>query len=118
MIIFLTLCFVALLFLLVKLRILPDNLFVRLSPIGFMLLLFLFLFVPMQWGAPGGPAVVDITLPFDDRSDPAHTAYQCGEIRKKRHSMDLALMSASRSGLMHSEIGSKGLLDRHGGLSA
>ena len=36
----------------------------------------------------------DITLPFDDRSDPAHTAYQCGEIRKKRHSMDLALMSA------------------------
>lgn len=58
MIIFLTLCYVAVLFLLVKVRILPDNLFVRLSPIGFMLLLFLFLFVPMQWGAPGGPAVV------------------------------------------------------------
>ena len=58
MIIFLTLCYVAVLFLLVKLRVLPDNLFVRLSPIGFMLLLFLFLFVPMQWGAPGGPAVV------------------------------------------------------------
>jgi multidrug resistance efflux pump len=58
MIIFLTLCYVGILFLLVKLRILPDNLFVRLSPIGFMLLLFLFLFVPMQWGAPGGPAVV------------------------------------------------------------
>lgn len=58
MIIFLTLCYVAVLFLLVKLRILPDNLFVRLSPIGIMLLLNLFLFVPMQWGAPGGPAVV------------------------------------------------------------
>jgi RND family efflux transporter MFP subunit len=56
MIIFLTLCYVAVLFLLVKLRVLPDNLFVRLSPIGFMLLLFLFLFVPMQWGAPAGPA--------------------------------------------------------------
>ena len=40
----------------------------------------------------------DITLPFDDRSDPAHTAYQCGEIRKKRHSMDLALMSAVKVG--------------------
>jgi multidrug resistance efflux pump len=58
MIIFLTLCYVAVLFLLVKLRVLPDNLFVRLSPIGFMLLLFLFLFVPMQWGAPSGPAAV------------------------------------------------------------
>ena len=58
MIIFLTLCYIAVLFLLVKLRVLPDNLFVRLSPIGFMILLFLFLFVPMQWGAPAGPAVV------------------------------------------------------------
>jgi RND family efflux transporter MFP subunit len=57
MIIFLTLCYIGLIFLLVKLRVLPDNLFIRLSPIGFMLLLFLFLFVPMQWGAPGGPAV-------------------------------------------------------------
>ena len=58
MIIFLTLCYVAVLFLLIKFRVLPDNLYVRLSPIGFMLLLFLFLFVPMQWGAPAGPAVV------------------------------------------------------------
>ena len=58
MIIFLTLCYVAVLLLLVKLHALPDNLFVRLSPIGFMLLLFLFLFVPMQWGAPAGPATV------------------------------------------------------------
>ena len=58
MIIFLTLCYIAVLFLLMKLRVLPDNLFVRLSPVGFMVLLFLFLFVPMQWGAPAGPAVV------------------------------------------------------------
>ena len=58
MIIFLTLCYVAVLFLLVKVRVLPDNTIVRLSPIGFMLLLFLFLFLPMQWGAPSGAALV------------------------------------------------------------
>ena len=58
MIIFLTLCYVAVLFLLVKIRVLPDNMIVRLSPIGFMLLLFLFLFLPMQWGAPAGAALV------------------------------------------------------------
>lgn len=58
MIAFLTLCYIGLLFGLVRLRMLPDNLYVRLSPIAFMLLLFLFLFVPLQWGAPAGPAVV------------------------------------------------------------
>jgi RND family efflux transporter MFP subunit len=58
MIIFLTLCFVAVLYGLVKLRILPDNVYVRLSPIAFMIALFLFLFVPLQWGAPAGPALV------------------------------------------------------------
>lgn len=35
-----------------------------------------------------------VRLPYDDRSDPSHVAFQCGEIRKKYHSMDLALMSA------------------------
>ena len=58
MILFLTLCYVAVLYALVRLHVLPDNLLVRSSPIGFSLLLFLFLFVPMQWGAPAGPAVV------------------------------------------------------------
>lgn len=58
MIIFLTLCYAAVLFLLVKIRVLPDNQWVRLSPAAFVLLLFLFLFVPMQWGAPAGPAVI------------------------------------------------------------
>jgi multidrug resistance efflux pump len=58
MIAFLTLCYIALIYLLVRVRLLPDTLFVRLSPIGFSILLFLFLFVPMQWGAPSGPAVV------------------------------------------------------------
>jgi RND family efflux transporter MFP subunit len=58
MVTFLTLCYVALLYALVKGRMIPDTLFVRLSPIGFSILLFLFLFVPLQWGAPSGPAVV------------------------------------------------------------
>ncbi|MCB1522333.1 MAG: efflux RND transporter periplasmic adaptor subunit [Hyphomicrobiaceae bacterium] len=58
MIIFLTLCFVAFAYGLVKLKLLPDNIYVRLSPIAFMIALFLFLFVPLQWGAPAGPAVV------------------------------------------------------------
>jgi RND family efflux transporter MFP subunit len=58
MIIFLTLSYIAVLFALVKFRVLPDNLYVRVSPVGFMLLLFLFLFVPLQWGAPAGPAVI------------------------------------------------------------
>jgi RND family efflux transporter MFP subunit len=58
MILFLTLGYIAVLFLLVKVRVLPDNLYVRASPVGFMLVLFLFLFVPLQWGAPAGPAII------------------------------------------------------------
>ncbi len=58
MIIFLTLLYIAALFLLVKFRVLPDSTYIRVSPVGFMLLLFLILFVPLQWGAPTGPAVV------------------------------------------------------------
>ena len=58
MIIFLTLCYVAIVFIGVKLRILPDNVYVRISPVGFLIALFLFLFVPLQWGAPAGPALV------------------------------------------------------------
>ncbi|MBB4302069.1 multidrug resistance efflux pump [Rhodobium orientis] len=54
MILFLTLCYIAVVFLLVKLRILPASRPMKLSPIGFMLLAFVFLFVPMQWGAPAG----------------------------------------------------------------
>jgi len=52
MILFLTLCYIAVLYALVKIKLLPDNSLIRSSPIGFSLLLFLFLFVPMQWGAP------------------------------------------------------------------
>ena len=50
--------YLVLLFILVKLRIVPFNLFWKISPaIVFVLLLF-GLFVPMGWGAPAGPTLV------------------------------------------------------------
>jgi multidrug resistance efflux pump len=50
--------YLVLLFILVKLRIVPFNLFWKISPaIVFALLLF-GLFVPMGWGAPSGPTLV------------------------------------------------------------
>jgi multidrug resistance efflux pump len=50
--------YLVLLFILVKLRIVPFNLFWKISPaIVFVLLLF-GLFVPMGWGAPSGPTLV------------------------------------------------------------
>ena len=50
--------YLVILFALVKLRIVPFNLFWKVSP-GIVLVLLLFgLFIPMGWGAPGGPAVV------------------------------------------------------------
>ncbi|MGI9370795.1 MAG: HlyD family secretion protein [Ruegeria sp.] len=55
MIVFLTLCYCAVLFLLVKLRIIPANTFWKLSPALWIVALFAGLFVPMQWGAPSGP---------------------------------------------------------------
>ncbi|MGD9196322.1 MAG: biotin/lipoyl-binding protein, partial [Methyloceanibacter sp.] len=58
MIAFLTLCYVALLALLVWLKVLPNSLWTWLSTIVWMALLFVVLFIPMQWGAPSGPARV------------------------------------------------------------
>lgn len=58
MIIFLTLLYAAILFALVKLAILPNKPATWLSIIGFNLLMTVFLFIPMQWGAPTGPARV------------------------------------------------------------
>ena len=65
MIVFLTLVYVALLALLIKLKVIQLNLFWKLSPLLWMLGLFLVLFIPMQWGAPQGTiniynAVVEI----------------------------------------------------------
>lgn len=54
MIVFLTLIYVAVLFLAVKLKIIRLNAFWKISPAIWMVLLFLVLFVPMQWGAPSG----------------------------------------------------------------
>ena len=54
MIVFLTLLYVGLLAMLVKLRVVPLNTFWKLSPLLWALLLLMILFVPMQWGAPAG----------------------------------------------------------------
>ena len=54
MIVFLTLVYVAALAVAVKIGIIKLSLFWKLSPLLWMLLLFVLLFLPMQWGAPGG----------------------------------------------------------------
>jgi len=54
MIVFMTLIYVAFLFLALKIGIIKMNSFWKISPVLWMVLLFLVLFVPMQWGAPGG----------------------------------------------------------------
>ena len=55
MIVFLTLCYVAVLFVLVKVGIIKLNTFWKISPLLWAVLLFIVLFLPMQWGAPSGP---------------------------------------------------------------
>jgi multidrug resistance efflux pump len=65
-IVFLTLCYCAVLFALVKLGVIRLNTFWKISPVLWILLLFVVLFLPMQWGAPSGPVqvyqfVVEIT---------------------------------------------------------
>ena len=65
MIIFLTLIYVAFLFLAAKIGIIKLNSFWKISPALWMVVLFFVLFVPMQWGAPSGAvrvyqAVVEI----------------------------------------------------------
>lgn len=54
MILFLTLIYVALLFALVKVGVIKWNMFWKTSPALWMVLLLVFLFIPMQWGAPQG----------------------------------------------------------------
>jgi RND family efflux transporter MFP subunit len=57
-IVFLLNIYLALLFLLVWLKIVPFNLFWKCSPFVVLLLLLVGLFVPMGWGAPTGTAIV------------------------------------------------------------
>ncbi len=50
--------YLVLLFILVKMKIAPFNLFWKASPLIVLLLLLIGLFIPMSWGAPQGPALV------------------------------------------------------------
>ena len=54
MIVFLTLLYVAALVVMIKLKIIRLTLWWKISPLVWMLLLFIVLFIPMQWGAPAG----------------------------------------------------------------
>jgi multidrug resistance efflux pump len=58
MIAFLTLIYVAVLFLAIKVGIIKLNTFWKISPVLWMVLLFFVLFVPMQWGAPAGAVLM------------------------------------------------------------
>jgi multidrug resistance efflux pump len=51
---FLTLCYVGILAVLVKLKVIRLTLWWKLSPVAWLLLLIIVLFIPMQWGAPSG----------------------------------------------------------------
>ncbi len=55
MIVFLTLCYCGLLGILVKVGVVKLNTFWKISPLLWTALLFVALFIPMQWGAPVGP---------------------------------------------------------------
>jgi multidrug resistance efflux pump len=54
MIVFLTLIYIGVLFLAVKIGIIRMNSFWKISPVLWMVLLLFVLFIPMQWGAPAG----------------------------------------------------------------
>jgi multidrug resistance efflux pump len=58
MIIFLTLCYVAVLAIFVKLGVIKLTLWWKISPLVWMLVLLMVLFLPMQWGAPAGDLLI------------------------------------------------------------
>jgi RND family efflux transporter MFP subunit len=58
MIVVLVNVYLVLLFILVKLKVVPFNLFWKISPAVVALLLLVGLFIPMGWGAPQGPVLV------------------------------------------------------------
>jgi RND family efflux transporter MFP subunit len=55
---FLTLLYIGVLYLLVRFKLVPWNTFWKISPAIWAVLLFVVLFIPMNWGAPSGPVVV------------------------------------------------------------
>lgn len=58
MILFLTLVYIGILMILIKVGVVPLNTFTKISPVIFNLLLFVLLFVPMGFFAPSGDAIV------------------------------------------------------------
>jgi len=58
MIVFLTLLYIGVLAILLKLKVIKLTLWWKLSPIAWMVLLLVVLFIPMQWGAPSGPVTM------------------------------------------------------------
>src|SRR5262245_44450594 len=58
MIVFLFNIYLVLLFILVKLKIIRFNLFWKVSPVIWLCVLTVGLFIPMGWGAPSGPVLV------------------------------------------------------------
>jgi RND family efflux transporter MFP subunit len=58
MIAFLTLLYIGVLYLLVRFKLVPWNTFWKISPAIWLVLLFVVLFIPMNWGAPSGPVVI------------------------------------------------------------
>lgn len=58
MILFLTLCYIALLVILIKVGVVPANTFTKISPVLFAFLLMVLMFIPMGFFAPSGDAIV------------------------------------------------------------
>jgi multidrug resistance efflux pump len=50
--------YLVILFILVKMKVVPFNLFWKISPLIVLFLLIFGLFIPMGWGAPQGPAMI------------------------------------------------------------
>ena len=81
--------YLAVLFILVKTKIVPFNLFWKTSPAIVLLLLLVGLFIPMGWGAPQGPALVyrnavsivpDVAGEVTDVPVTANTPLKAGDI--------------------------------------
>src|SRR5262245_57725908 len=62
MILFLTLVYCALLFLLIKIKVLKPTLMAKLSPVFFFLLMLICLFIPMMFWAPSGNVIITRTI--------------------------------------------------------
>ena len=101
MIAFLTLLYCGVLLLLVKVGIIRLTTFWKASPLLWALLLFIVLFLPMQWGAPSGPVrtyspVVDIqTRPANPVLDYAAVRPDCDS--RLEHPSDQQVRSVLRT---------------------